>query len=214
MKTEATGTTFQEQLYFLKRSIFHPFDGFYEIKFRNKGSLRIATFVLLVYGLLQCVQYQYTGFIFNDNPIQEMNSVTIFLSSIFLPLLFCISNWSITTLFNGKGTLGDIYIMLCYSMVPMIIFQAITIFLSNYAILPEGMLLNVFQYIGCIWSALLVLFGLCTIHEYSFGTTLLTLLATAAAAIICVFLIMLYLDVMQKLINFVVLLFKNISTRM
>ena len=129
-----TDTSLRERLSLLKRCVFHPFDGFYETKFRHKGSLGIATVILLCYGLLQCVRYQYTGFIFNVNPIQDMNSISIFIAAVVLPLLFCVSNWSVATLFNGKGTLGDIYVMLCYSMVPMILFGAAAVLISNIAV--------------------------------------------------------------------------------
>ena len=40
----------REKLGYLKQSIFHPFDGFYEIRFRKKGSTLLAVFLLMVLG--------------------------------------------------------------------------------------------------------------------------------------------------------------------
>ncbi len=72
----------REKLYYLKRSIFHPFDGFYEIRFRRKGSTLLAVALLLIFGVLRCgasVHRFYHGYqrasgdeqrfhLFNDRP--------------------------------------------------------------------------------------------------------------------------------------------------
>jgi hypothetical protein len=95
----------KEKLHYLKYAAFHPFDGFYEIKNRQKGSVLLATIILALYGIMQCLSYQYTGFIMNTNALFAMNSITIFISAISIFVLFTVSNWTVTTLFNGKGNM-------------------------------------------------------------------------------------------------------------
>ncbi len=82
----------REKLYYLKRSIFHPFDGFYEIRFRRKGSTLLAVALLLIFGVLRCVEHQYTGFIMDTNELQAMNSVSIFSTTVLVLVLFAVSN--------------------------------------------------------------------------------------------------------------------------
>lgn len=193
----------KEKLYYVKRSVFHPFDAFYEIKFREKGSLLIANIIILLYGLLQCISYQYTGFIMNFHPVHSMNSVSILISSLSILFLFTISNWTVTTLFNGKGNLKDIYIVLCYSLIPMIIINTVVVFVSNYVIEEEMMILQALQGFALVWFVFLLIAGLCTIHEYTFGVNLLTILATFVAAAIIVFLGVLFFTLMEKMFSFI-----------
>lgn len=192
----------KEKLYYLKRALFHPFDGFYEIRFREKGSVKIATIILLLYGILKCISYQYTGFVMNENPVHEMDSIAIFISSVSILLLFIVSNWTVTTLFNGKGKLKDIYIVLCYSMIPMLVVDSLVIFVSNFVIEEEVMILQAISFIGIVWFVFLVLAGLCVIHEYSFGVNLVTIVITFLAAVIIVFLCVLFFTLMERLITF------------
>ena len=45
----------KEKLQYWGHSLLHPFDGFFEIRFRNHGSLLIATLLLIAYGILRCL---------------------------------------------------------------------------------------------------------------------------------------------------------------
>ena len=115
----------KEKLNYLFSSLFHPFDSFYDIRFRNKGSVVLAVILGCAFGILKCVSYQDTGFIMNTNPIHSMNSLLISIMTLFSILLFCLSNWSVTTLFNGKGTFLSILEVVCYSLLPLIVLQKI-----------------------------------------------------------------------------------------
>lgn len=193
----------KEQLHYLKYSLIHPFDGFYEIKYRGKGSALIATVILILYGIMKCISYQYTGFVMNMNAIFKMNSVSIFISALSVFLLFTVSNWTITTLFNGKGNMRDIYIVLGYSVVPMLLLNGVTAFISNFVIKEEVIIVRSLQGIGVVWFVFVMLAGLCIIHEYSFAVNIKTLLATAVAAFIIVFLGILFFSLMERMYYFV-----------
>lgn len=193
----------KEKLFYLKYALFHPFDGFYEIKYRNQGSALFATIILILYGIMQCISYQYTGFVMNFNAIFEMNSVSIFISAISVLILFTVSNWTVTTLFNGKGNMRDIYIVVCYSLLPMLIMNAFTVFVSNFVIKEEVIILKSVQGIGVVWFVFVLLAGLCIIHEYSFATNIKTLLVTAIAAAIIVFLGILFFSLLERMYYFI-----------
>lgn len=194
----------KEKLQYLIYTIFHPFDGFFEVKYRKKGSYLIATSILILYGIMKCVSYQYTGFVMNYNAIYEMNSVSIFLSSLSVFLLFIVSNWTVTSLFNGKGSMRDIYLVVCYSITPMLIMDGLVTFLSRFIIQEEVIILKSFEYIGILWFVFLILGGLCIIHEYSFGGNLKTLLVTAVAACIIVFIGILFFTLLERIYYFVI----------
>ena len=128
-------------------------------------------------------------------------------------VLFIVSNWSTTSLMNGSGNFKDIWTMTCYSLVPLILFGAVTTLLSNVIILEEAPILTAFYYIGVVWFCYLVFCGLCTIHEYTASRNILTLLVTLVAAIIIIFLVILYFTLMDTVIGFVEIISTEISKR-
>lgn len=194
----------KDKLEYLKMAMFHPFDGFYEIKYRKKGSSTLAMVLMMLYGILQCIDYQYTGFIMNTNPIFAMNSVSIFCSSLFVFFLFIVSNWTVTTLFGGKGNMRDIFIVVAYSLVPMMISKAVVIFASSFVIVEEVIILKSLEGMGVVWFVFVLLAGFCVIHEYSFGVNLKTLIATAAAALIIIFLGILFFTLLERMYEFII----------
>ena len=203
----------KEELKNLFYTIFHPFDGFYEMKFRGKGSMALATALLVLYGLVSIFNTQYTGFIFNFYPLYAIETVQLFLLAVIPIVLFIVSNWSTTSLMNGSGNFRDIWMMTCYSLVPMILFNFVTTLLSNVIIKEEGSILMAFNYIGVVWFCYLIFCGLCTIHEYTASRNILTLLVTLVAAIIIIFLVILYFTLMQTVIGFVSTISAEISKR-
>lgn len=205
--------TWKEDIKNLFYTIFHPFDGFYEMKFRQKGNAVLAAVLLVIYGLLSVFSTQYTGFIFNTYPVQEMESIQLFLMAVLPVVLFVVSNWSTTSLMRGSGKLIDIFIMTCYSLTPLILFNFATTLISNVIILEEGPILTAFNYIGVVWFCYLIFCGLCTIHEFTASKNILTLLVTLVAAIIIIFLVILYFTLMQTVFSFIGTVATEISKR-
>lgn len=202
-----------ERVKYVKHCLFHPFDGFYEAKNRGKGSLLAATVIIALYCILDCVEVQYTGFIMNLNQISRMNSVTIFISALTVLLLAVISNWTITTLFDGKGKLKDIYMVLGYSLAPMVMIDTCIVVASNFVIEEEAVILVAIRWMGVVWSAFLIVTGLCTIHEFSLAKTLVTILATLAAALIILFLLVLFISLVEQMVQFIYIFSKEFMRR-
>lgn len=202
-----------EDVKYLKYTIFHPFDAFYEIKWRGKGSLLLATLMYALYSIMQVLSYQYTGFVMGGAPLFLMNSIAIIVMAIAPMFIFIISNWSVSTLYNGKGKVKDLYILVGYALLPMIATQGITILLSNIIIAEEISLLLAFNTMGAIWFYYLVFTGLSTIHEFNGKENFMTLLATLVAAIIIVFLCVLYFTLMEQIINFVTTIVQEFMRR-
>ncbi|MBW5445786.1 hypothetical protein GE107_06890 [Cohnella sp. CFH 77786] len=193
--------------------LFHPFEGFYDLKFARKRNYTIPTVIMLICGVAGILGYQYTGFILNRNPLFAMNSITLFLTTLFPYLLFLISNWSITTLFDGNGTMGDIYIVISYSLVPKLIFDLAGMIFSNMIIQEETALLHAFEAIGTVWFCFLLFCGLCVVHEYKPLTNVVTLVVSFCSAVIIVFLSMLYFTLLGKVFGFIHTVFIELTKR-
>ncbi len=203
----------KEKLSYLKLAIFHPMEGFYEIRFRGKGSIVLSVILLCFYGITECAAYQYTGFILNLNNVATMNSISIFLSHVFIVVLLCVANWTVTTLFNGKGNLAGIFNVVCYALFPYSVIRLIVVFLSNFVIQDEGMIIYMIQGIGIVWLVFLIVAGLCVIHEYGLFQNLASLVVTAIAAFMIIFLLVLFLTLEEKMFGFIRDVFKEFVRR-
>lgn len=204
----------KEKLYYLKYSVFHPFDAFYEIRFRGKGSLTFAVLSLVLFGILQCVSYQYTGFVMNKAQVESMNSLSVFATWVAGFALFIVSNWSVTTLLNGKGGIADITEVMGYSLVPVELTMILKIILSNFVIQEEVMIVSVITGIGIVWFLFMAVAGLCVIHEYTFGKNIAAILLSFVAAAIIIFLGVLFFTLIEQMITFILDVAKEFIRRM
>ena len=192
----------KDKLKYWGYALVHPFDGFFEIRFRNHGSLLIATLLLIAYAVLNCIKFQYTGFPMNMNNIDEMDALSLFISVVSVVALFTVSNWTVTTLFNGKGKMKDIFIVVCYSLTVPIIGDAIVTFASNFVTLDEVMILTSVQMLCYAYFAFLVIAGLTTIHEYGFGGSIMSIVMSIVAAAIILFIGILVFTMLERMVSF------------
>ena len=194
-------------------ALIHPFDGFYEIRFRGQGSLPLALVIMALYGVLRCIQYQYTGFVMNYNSIEEMDSLSIFISTVTVILLFSVSNWTVTTLFNGKGKLGDILTVVCYSLSVLLIGDGIVTLMSNFITIEEIMILETVRILAIVWFAFLLVAGLGTIHEYSLGGNIASIFMSVVAAAVILFIGILLFTMVERMISFLSSVFEEMMRR-
>ena len=192
----------KDKLKYWGYSLVHPFDGFFEIRFRNHGSAFLATLLLIAYAVLNCLKFQYTGFPMNMNNIDEMDALSLFISVVSVVALFTVSNWTVTTLFNGKGKMKDIFIVVCYSLTVPIIGDAIVTFASNFVTLDEVMILTSVQMLCYAYFAFLVIAGLTTIHEYGFGGSIMSIVMSIVAAAIILFIGILVFTMLERMVSF------------
>ena len=192
----------KDKLKYWGYALVHPFDGFFEIRFRNHGSAFLATLLLIAYAVLNCLKFQYTGFPMNMNNIDEMDALSLFISVVSVVALFTVSNWTVTTLFNGKGKMKDIFIVVCYSLTVPIIGDAIVTFASNFVTLDEVMILTSVQMLCYAYFAFLVIAGLTTIHEYGFGGSIMSIVMSIVAAAIILFIGILVFTMLERMISF------------
>jgi len=202
-----------DSLAYLPYLVFHPFDGFYEAKFRDKGSVVTATLLFALYGITQIVTEQYTGFINNYRHLYGLESTELFLSGTLPVALFIVSNYSVTTLMSGNGRFRDIYLVTCYSLLPLILFSLVSTLVSNMLIVEELPILAAFYWIGVLWFLFLLFAGLCVVHEYTALQNVAALICTLAAAVIILFLSVLLLTLVDKVVGFFDVIFIEITRR-
>ena len=157
---------------------------------------------------------QVRAFVFNpyyNVPLDILKQVAL----VVLPVvLFSLANWSITTLTEGKGGFKDIFMVTCYSLMPLIIFQFVTPLLSHLMTLDQQVYLTIIDFVGYAWTGLMLLLGIQEIHEYSKGKMVSTLLLTVIGAAIIAFVALLFFSLLQELGSFVYSIYREFSLRL
>ena len=80
--------------------------------------------------------------------------------------------------------------------------------------MKEAMILNVIVSLGLVWSIFMLVAGLLTIHEYTFGKNAAAIFLTFIAAIIIVFIGMLFFTLIEQMISFIVSVAQEMIRRM
>lgn len=200
-------------LTFPKSLIFRPFKKFDEIKTGNEGTLVAPTVFIVLFGLLGVLDYQYTGFILNNNNPRTFNALIIFVTSILPFFLVTIANWAITTLVDGKGKLKEIYQVIGYALFPIIIARIVALIISNYIVENEIMFYTVIIGIGLVWTLFTLFVGFIMIHQFGLGKTLLTILLTIFSLLVVVFIILLFFGMIQQVLGFLESLIEELLYR-
>lgn len=213
--TTKTGKrTFWEEVLFAFHLIMHPFDGFWDLKHEKRGSVRGAIFYVALASLTVVYSSVGMAYIFNPYSAYAGNGFNFFYSiaTVIVPLaLWCVANWCITTLFDGEGTLKDIFISTSYSLLPMTLTLIPATLLSNIAVEGEGAMIKLVSTLGFIWMGLLIFFGTMTTHGYSMGKNILATLGTILGMLFIMFLIMLFFNLIRGMVGFVTGLIEEIA---
>lgn len=212
MKTKLN-SIYNDYILFPKHILFHPFDGYEDLKRYKKGKLHVALVFIAIYMLYQIVLYQYEGFLINNNNPQNLNSLQEIFGVLLIVLLFTIGNWSVTTLMEGKGTYKEILMVTGYSLFPIVIIGFPGIILSNFLTLEEMAFYSLLVYAAFAATGWMLFMGILNIHHYGLAKTIFSLGATVVAMSVMMFLGLLFFDLIQQIIAFIVAIYEEISLR-
>lgn len=192
----------KEKLLYPFYVITHPFDGFYEMRHRGKGSVPVALLLVFLFGLSFSINQRYAGFVVNYINPRNVDSRAEILGLFLAVLLFAAANWSITCLMEGEGRFKDIIIVIGYSMLPMVLTYIPATIISWFVASDEEGIYYLLTGIAVLFFAILVLIGIMVVHNFSFGKTLVTLVFTFAALLIIIFIILLLVSLVNQVYYF------------
>ncbi len=199
--------TYAEELLYVFHLVFHPFDGFWDLKHEKRGSVRAATTFLAITVIAFFYQSVGQGYYFN--PKGESTSILVQLAAVLVPVfLFIIANWCLTTLFDGEGSFKDIYIACCYAIAPLPLFVILSTILTN--VMTGGSIVSLLVTFGYVWAALLLFFGMVVTHDYSIVKNIITILGTIVAMVVIMFVIILFSALVVKVVSFLITLVTEI----
>ena len=203
-----------ETLKYALHVIVRPFDGYWDLVHEKRGSLAAAHTFLFLFLLTYVLKLMCTNFQFISAPIQYIN-IYERAASLLLPfLILCLSNWAWTTLFDGKGRFSDIYMAMCYALVPYILIQLPLILISHMITVDEGAYYSVLMSFSVIWCVFLAFVGLMEVHDFGPGKTIIFVFMTVLGALIIIFLILVFFSLLSDALGFFVSLYREIVFRL
>lgn len=197
----------------LKHVIFHPVEGFEDLRWKKQGSLKLSFVIVVLLFIAMVVDRQLKGFAFNHAYVKVFNVVPLIVQSVVYFAVWVIGNWAVCTLFDGEGTLKNICVYSAYALVPYIFGVYISTFISNFLILDEGIWVNFFLYLGMGWSVILMIQAMKAVHQYTFTKTIVSIVGTLIAMILILFLAVLLLSLFQQVYVFFYSIYTEIAYR-
>ena len=204
--------SFKEATLYGFHIIFHPFDGFWDLKHEKRGNFKAGGFFVI----LTIVAFIYNGIgkSFWYDPYNEGIDMIGQFTGVLLPIvLWVVSNWCLTTLMEGEGSFKDILLATCYSILPLPMMMIPATILTHIFTLDESAIVSLLISIGYIWAGFLLFFGVMVTHDYTFGKNIITVLATLVGMIIIMFIALLFSGLFTKIISFVVNIYTELSLR-
>ena len=152
------------------------------------------------------------GYIFNPRGSNE-NVFIIAIAVLLAVLLWCVANWCLTCLFEGEGSLKDIYIATTYSLAPLPLFFVLATVLTNFMDSTGDSIVSLLTSIAIVWVGILIFFGMLVTHDYQIGKNVLITICTIVAMLVILFVAILFGTLIYKMIAFVVGIITEVVNR-
>lgn len=217
LKSLTRKETYIKYLKSLKFSLYcmtHPLDGFWDLTHEKRGTYAAANTILFITILVRILKLKYTSFCFLNVYWEDIN-IFLYIASILFPLaLWVVGNWGLTTLFDGKGRLGQVYMATCYGMVPYPLIQVPLMIMSNMVTIEEGQFYQVLDIVSLVFCAILIILAMGQIHDFSLGKNILFTIASLFAMLVLVFILMLFFSMITQGVSYFISIGKELMFRM
>nr|AHF25664.1 NHL repeat containing protein [uncultured bacterium Contigcl_30] len=213
-KAGAWWARYAESLRYGLHVITHPFDGFWDLIHEKRGSIAAANTFLFLFLLTRVLKLMLTSFQFISAPVQHLNIVEEALSLLLPFLVLCLANWAMTTLFEGKGRFKDIYMAMCYALIPYPLLQLPMTLISNCLTFEEGSFYSVLMSLAVIWCVFLVFIGLMEVHDYGPGKTFIFMIVTVVGALVIIFLVLVFFSLLSDALAYFISMYREIVYRL
>ncbi len=194
------------------RLLVRPLKVYNEMTINRQGSVGYATIILALTTLTFLFQNSASGYLFSG--AGGSSPVSIVFIVLLLFGLWCICNWALTTLMDGEGNLRRIYIASAYALLPIPLLLIPQTLLSHILSYNESGLYALFGTLAFAWVALLLFFGTLAVHDYTFGKNIVAVVMILAFILFVVFLGLLFTDLIQRMVNFVVSIYNEVHYRL
>ena len=214
LRRKETWIKYANALKFALYCLTHPLDGFWDLTHEKRGTYAAANTILIATVLIRLLKLRYTSFIFLTVYWEELN-IFLYVGSILFPLaLWVVGNWALTTLFDGKGKLGQVYIATCYGLTPYPLVQLPLMIMSNFVTVDEREFYTVLSALTLVYAAILIVAAMGQIHEFSASKNLLFTVASLFAMLVMVFILMIFFSMISQGVSYFISLGREFLFRL
>ena len=201
------------QKQWVKHAVTHPFEGFEDMRWKKSGSLRIALLIVVLLFFGQIAYGRLYGFQFYISYDKTFNIIPYIVRSFVLFGAWTVGNWAVCTLLDGEGTLKNICIYSAYALIPYTAQLYINVVLSHFLIRDEFVFMQIIELIGTGWTVILLFSAIKSVHQYTFGKTVFAVILTIAAMLVMLFLLVLFMSLIQQIYIFISTVYTELSYR-
>ena len=155
-----------------------------------------------------------TGYIFSSVSLENFSVWLLAAVIVGLTVLYCTSNWALTTLLDGKGTFGEIFTSVMYSLTPIILINLPMAALSNIITNEEASFYGFINTVAIIWSLALLLIANMQIQDFTMTKSILTFLGTLVIMLIIAVIGILFINLCQQVYIWVLSVVREILYRL
>ncbi len=214
LKKKTTWQRYFKSLKFALYCMTHPLDGFWDLTHEKRGTYAAANTILILTLIARVASLRFTSFVINPIYWEDINIFTYIVSVLFPLALWVLGNWGLTTLFDGKGRLGQVYMATCYAIAPYPLLQFPMMIMSNFITIDEAAFYSMLGYISLGWAAFLIIFAMQQIHEFSPGKNVLFTIASLFAMLVMVFILLLFFSMISQGVAYFISLAKELLFRL
>lgn len=193
--------------------ITHPIAGWEDFKHDKKGKMWVAIFYLVMMIVTLIIVQTCSGFLVNKNNPKDFDLILTISLIIFPVIVGTVANWCMTTLFDGKGNMKEIFMVICYSFFPYVWLALIGTVVSNFIIQDEAVYVTVLNTIGIVFVCYMMFMGLMVIHEFGLFRNVIMVLFTIVAIAIILFIMMLFLTLIQQVTGWISAIINELKMR-
>lgn len=179
------------------RVLRHPRDTFYDMRFGNTLNIWTAIFLLVAAVALRLVHVYWTGFLFIDvdfgrfSPMQKIGNDVIVIG------LFIISNYLVASIRDGEGSFVLVFKGVALSLTPIVLFEVVSIGLSNVLTLQEVFIYQASQWFIYLWVIILLISMIMEVHDYMFGQVIGNIALTIFVMVV-IFVVAVIINILGK----------------
>lgn len=179
----------------------HPLDTYYYIRVKKKGTPIGATILYILFFVIYMTYQTGKGFIYQFVAVEDMDINAIVFGFFAILILFVISNYLVTSIKDGDGSLKQVYMIPAYGMLPTMVSMLVITIMSYFLTYNESFLLTIILNIGIIWSVVIIFIGFQTVHDYTMkemiSSTIITFVFMIIAAVITLIIIIMWEQLWQ-----------------
>lgn len=189
----------------IRYALFHPCEGGFVLARRTdaRACMLFSLCVAAVWFVASVTDWQYAGFLFNTNDLENFEVFIHLLKTFGVFVLWILSSWFVSNLTDSSARLTDLVAATSVALLPYVASVFLHTLLSNLLTQQEAAFLQTAQVILLLWAVVILLGGMKEIHEMTVRKTILLMLFTLLGMAFIVFLLLLIVSLFQNVLNFV-----------